>query len=163
MRRLRDHAQHGRHNHVEIGFNWRMDGFQGAVLTMKLPHLDAWNARRREIAARYLPAFDGLKGVPTLPQPAWAEPIWHIFPVYHEKRDALRAALEERGVQTGVHYPTPVHLQPAYADLGVARVRCRFRARRATEVSLPMFPELTDAEAERVVQAVRDACRSTGA
>ena len=158
-RRLRDHAQDGRHNHVEVGFNWRMDGLQGAVLSVKLRHLDRWNARRREIAARYL---DGLAGTPGLelprPQP-WAEPIWHIFPVYHERRDALRAALEERGVQTGVHYPRPVHLQPAYAGLGLGPGALPVSERLArTEVSLPMFPELTDAEADAVVGAVRDAC-----
>ena len=164
VRRLRDHAQDGRHHHVEIGFNWRMDGFQGAVLSVKLRHLERWNARRGEIARLYLEGLAGVVGL-TLPRPQpWADPIWHIFPVYHERRDALRSALEERGVQTGVHYPRPVHLQPAYAHLGLGPGSLPVSELLArTEVSLPMFPELTDAEVERVVQAVRDACRSTGA
>lgn len=159
-RRLRDHAQDGRHNHVEVGFNWRMDGFQGAVLSVKLAHLDRWNARRGEIARRYLEGLAGAPGL-TLPSPQpWADPIWHIFPVYHEHRDALRTALDERGVQTGVHYPRPVHLQPAYASLGLGPGALPVSERLAqTEVSLPMFPELTDDEADAVVEAVRAACQ----
>ncbi len=163
-RRLRDHAQDGRHNHVELGFNWRLDGFQGAVLSVKLPHLDRWNARRSEIARRYLEGLAGCPGL-SLPLPqAWAEPIWHIFPVYHERRDALRTALDALGVQTGVHYPRPAHLQPAYAHLGLGPGALPVSERLAlSELSLPMFPELTDDEAEAVVRAVRDACRSLGA
>jgi dTDP-4-amino-4,6-dideoxygalactose transaminase len=163
-RRLRDHAQEGRHNHVELGFNWRMDGLQGAVLSVKLPHLDDWNARRRAIARGYLA---GLAGAPelTLPSPQpWAEPIWHIFPVFHPRRDALRTALAERGVQTGVHYPRPVHLQPAYAWLGLGPGALPVSERlAATEISLPMFPELSDAEVKTVVDSVWDACRSLAA
>jgi len=160
-RRLRDHAQDGRHNHVELGFNWRMDGFQGAVLSVKLPRLDEWNARRAQVARCYLEGLAGLPGL-TLPCPQpWAEPIWHIFPVYHERRDALRVALDERGIQTGVHYPRPVHLQPAYAALGLGPGALPVSERLArTEVSLPMFPELRDDEVEAVVSAVADACRS---
>lgn len=160
-RRLRDHAQDGRHNHVELGFNWRMDGIQGAVLSVKLAHLDRWNARRREIARRYLEGLAGAPGL-TLPSPQpWADPIWHIFPVYHERRDALRSALDARGVQTGVHYPRPVHLQPAYASLGLGPGALPVSETLArTEVSLPMFPELTDDETDAVVAAVRDTCRN---
>lgn len=153
-RRLRDHAQQGRHNHVELGFNWRMDGFQGAVLSVKLPRLDAWNARRREIAARY---FDGLgraEGLSLLPRNNWSEPIWHIFPVFHARRDEFRARLEARGVQSGVHYPRPVHLQPAYASLGYKAGDFPVAEElAATEISLPMFPELTNGDVDRVVEA----------
>jgi len=160
IRRLRDHAQQGRHNHVEIGFNWRLDGFQGAVLSVKLDHLDAWNARRRAIADKYLAAFEGLKGVRTLPRHPWCEPIWHIFPIFHDRRDDFRAALEKRGVQSGVHYPKPVHLQPAYAHLGIAQGSLPHAERAAaTEISLPMYPELTDAMTDEVIGAVREVAR----
>jgi dTDP-4-amino-4,6-dideoxygalactose transaminase len=160
IRRLRDHAQQGRHNHVEIGFNWRLDGFQGAVLSIKLDHLDMWNARRRAIADKYLPAFANLPGVRTLPRHAWSDAIWHIFPIFHDRRDEFRAALEKRGVQSGVHYPKPVHLQPAYAHLGVAAGSLPQAERAAaTEISLPMFPELTDAEADAVIAAVKETAR----
>ena len=163
MRRLRDHAQQGRHNHVEIGFNWRMDGFQGAVLAIKLTKLDAWNARRREIANRYLQEFEGLEGVRTMPKHGWSSPIWHIFPVFHDRREDFRAALEKRGVQSGVHYPIPVHLQPAYAHLGVAKGSLPHSERAAaTEISLPMFPELTDAQATEVIAAVKAVANELG-
>jgi dTDP-4-amino-4,6-dideoxygalactose transaminase len=160
VRRLRDHAQQGRHNHVEVGYNWRLDGFQGAVLSVKLPRLDGWNARRRAIAKRYSAALAGVPGLRILPDHAWAEPIWHIYPVFHARRDELRAALEKRGVQSGVHYPKPVHLQPVYAYLGLGPGSLPEAERAAsTEVSLPMFPELTDAEADEVVAAVVASCR----
>ncbi|MCI0570212.1 MAG: DegT/DnrJ/EryC1/StrS family aminotransferase [Myxococcaceae bacterium] len=158
-RRLRDHAQEGRHNHVELGFNWRMDGIQGAVLSVKLKRLEQWNARRRAIAARYLAGLGEAPGL-TLPQRhAWAEPIWHLFAVFHERRDELRAALERRGVQTGVHYPRPVHLQPAYAHLDLRAGALPVTEKLArTQLSLPMYPELTDAQADEVIEATRDAC-----
>jgi dTDP-4-amino-4,6-dideoxygalactose transaminase len=159
VRRLRDHAQEGRHNHVEVGFNWRMDGVQGAVLSVKLKRLAAWNARRGAIAARYL---SGLAGTPGLTLPvrhAWAEPIWHVFSVFHPQREALRTALEERGVQTGMHYPRPVHLQPAYAHLGLRPGALPVTERLAsTQLSLPMYPELTDTQVDAVIAATRDAC-----
>jgi dTDP-4-amino-4,6-dideoxygalactose transaminase len=155
IRRLRDHAQQGRHNHTELGFNWRLDGFQGAVLSIKLDHLDKWNARRRQIADKYLAAFEGLPGVRTLAKNPWSEPIWHIFPLFHAKRDEFRSKLEQHGVQSGVHYPKPVHLQPAYAHLNVAKGSLPQAEKLAeTEISLPMFPELTDAQADEVVKAV---------
>ncbi len=160
VRRLRDHAQSGRHNHVEIGYNWRLDGFQGAVLSIKLRHLDAWNGRRKEIAKKYIAAFQGLPGLSMLGQHAWADPIWHIFPVFHARRDDFRAALEKMGVQSGVHYPKPVHLQPAYAHLGVKQGSLPVAERLAAqEISLPMFPELTDAEADVVVKAVTEVAK----
>jgi dTDP-4-amino-4,6-dideoxygalactose transaminase len=163
IRRLRDHAQQGRHNHVEIGFNWRLDGFQGAVLSAKLPHLDGWNARRRQIADKYLAAFAGLPGLTTLPKHEWSDAIWHIFPVFHAKRDEFRSRLEAKGVQSGVHYPKPVHLQPAYAFLGIKPGSLPESERAAaTEISLPMFAELTDAQADEVVAAVCAVAKELG-
>ncbi len=159
VRSLRDHAQRGRHNHVELGFNWRMDGFQGAVLSLKLRRLDVWNARRREIAARYLEGLSGIPGLSLLPRNGWSQPIWHIFPVFHSKRDELRDRLEALGVQTGVHYPRPVHLQPAYGWLGYRMGSFPVAEElAANEVSLPMFPELSDTNVTLVIDSVRKAC-----
>jgi len=156
IKRLRDHAQQGRHNHTEIGFNWRLDGFQGAVLGIKLDHLDKWNARRRAIADKYLAAFEGLPGLRTVPKHSWSEPTWHIFAAFHDQRDEFRARLEKRGVQSGVHYPKPVHLQPAYAHLGVAKGSLPHAEKAAaTQMSLPMFAELTDAQVNEVITAVQ--------
>jgi dTDP-4-amino-4,6-dideoxygalactose transaminase len=161
IRCLRDHAQQGRHHHVELGYNTRMAGLQGAVLEVKLRHLDAWNEARRRHAARY---HELLAGVPGLSLPAIpADPqahVWHLFVVLLEgaDRDAVQRRLAEEGVATGVHYPTPVPLQPAYAHLGyrpgdfpvaedVMR-RC---------LSLPMFAELSDADLQWVAGALGDA------
>jgi dTDP-4-amino-4,6-dideoxygalactose transaminase len=159
-RQLRDHAQDGRHHHVELGFNWRMDGIQGAVLSLKLERLDAWNARRREIAGRYLKALGEAPGLRLMSGLRDTEPIWHVFPIFHERRDALKEALARRGVGTAVHYPTPVHLQPAYSWLGLEPGALPVSERlAATELSLPMFPELTDDEVDHVVGATLEACQ----
>ncbi len=161
LKRLRDHAQAGRHNHVEIGFNWRMDGFQGAALSVKLKHLARWNSRRQEIAAQYRAGLSALaaRGLTLLPENEWSAPIWHIFPVFHAKRDELRASLEAKGVQTGVHYPRPVHLQPAYAYLGLqAGALPVTELAASTEVSLPMFPELGDDAVRYVIEQVTATC-----
>ncbi len=155
IRSLRDHAQRGRHHHVEVGFNWRLDGFQGAVLSVKLQHLDTWNDRRRAIAKKYLAGMATLPGVRLLKAAPHADPIWHIFPIFHDERDAFRAALETHGVQSGMHYPKPVHFQPAYKHLGLGPGALPKSEKCAeTQISLPMFPELTDAQADEVVRAV---------
>lgn len=163
IRSLRDHAQRGRHHHVEIGFNWRLDGFQGAVLSVKLQHLDKWNARRRAIAKKYFDGMQNLPGVRLMKPASAVEPIWHIFPIFHTKRDAFRAALEKHGVQSGMHYPKPVHFQPAYAHLGLKPGALpHSEACAANEISLPMFPELTDAQADEVVRAVGAVAKELG-
>jgi dTDP-4-amino-4,6-dideoxygalactose transaminase len=161
IRRLRDHAQASRHHHTELGFNWRMDGLQGAVLSVKLPLLDTWNTRRREIAAKYQAAFANLPGLGLLPTHEWSVPIWHLYPVFHKNRDELRSVLDRLGVSTGIHYPTPVHLQPAYAHLALTRGSLPQAERIASEeVSLPMFAELTDDQVDEVIRSVGIACRS---
>jgi dTDP-4-amino-4,6-dideoxygalactose transaminase len=160
IRRLRDHAQQGRHQHVELGYNTRMEGIQGAVLEVKLRHLDAWNDARRRCAARYRELLSGVRGL-TLPAPP-ADPsahVWHLFVVLLEGagRDRVQRQLAEQGVASGVHYPTPVPLQPAYAHLGhkpgdfpvaedVMR-RC---------LSLPMFAEMTEEQTAWTCKALRE-------
>ncbi|MGC1718021.1 MAG: DegT/DnrJ/EryC1/StrS family aminotransferase, partial [Isosphaeraceae bacterium] len=115
LRSLRDHAQSRRYHHSELGFNYRMDGFQGAVLGVKLKHLESWTEARRRLADRYR---EGLAGLPIkLPFEApGRKHAWHLFVVLHPHRDRIRKELESRGIQTGLHYPIPVHLQEAYAD-----------------------------------------------
>ena len=178
VRALRDHAQPTRGVHERVGFNYRMEGFQGAVLGVKLPHLAAWNARRREIAGAYLRGLAGLSGHPQqglrpghpeqglrpgLRLPAEAPGrthVWHQFVVRHPRRDELRQALAARGIGTALHYARPVHLQPAYAELGLGPGSLPVAEQAAAEVlSLPMFPELREDEVARVIEAVR-ACLS---
>jgi dTDP-4-amino-4,6-dideoxygalactose transaminase len=159
IRCLRDHAQEGRHRHVEVGYNARMEGLQGAVLEVKLRHLDAWTAARARVAQRYREFLADVPGVqlPAVPRPE--AHAWHLFVVLLQgmERRSFQESLAEQGVATGVHYPIPVPLQPAYADLGygpgdfpvaedVMR-RC---------VSLPMYPELTDEQVDVVANAVRE-------
>jgi dTDP-4-amino-4,6-dideoxygalactose transaminase len=163
VRRLRDHAQEGRHHHVEIGYNTRMEGIQAAVLDAKLPHLQAWNAARARHARRYQELLADVRGL-TLPRAVCPEGhVWHLFVVlvHGRDRDRLRQELADRGVATGVHYPTPVPFQPAYAHLGYRRgdfpvaemlmERC---------LSLPMYPELTAAQVEHTAAALREVLQS---
>ncbi|MCC7418329.1 MAG: DegT/DnrJ/EryC1/StrS family aminotransferase [Acidobacteria bacterium] len=153
VRSLRDWGQRQKYRHDLRGFNARMDGFQGAVLRVKLRHLPAWTERRRQLARRYDAglAASGL----TLPvEMPYARHVYHLYTVRARARDALQAALASDGVATGLHYPIPVHLQPAYAGLG-ARGQFPIAERAAGEVlSLPLYPEMSDAQADAVVGAV---------
>lgn len=157
MRSLRDHAQRQRYHHEELGYNYRMDAFQGAVLDIKLRYLQGWTDARRRLASRYL---NRLADLPlTLPSCATdRQHAWHLFVVLHPERERLRAALAERGVQTGLHYPVPVHLQGAFRDLGHKPGDFPISERVANEcLSLPMFPEMTDRQQDHVIDALTDA------
>ena len=132
-RSMRSHGQSGPYTHDRIGYNYRMDGFQGAVLRVKLKRLEEWNRRRKEIAGLYRSVLkDG--NIEILPDDPRDERVYHLFVVYVERRDAVRAALEARGVHTAVHYPRPLHLQPCFAALGygpgqLPERRARLRSR----------------------------------
>jgi dTDP-4-amino-4,6-dideoxygalactose transaminase len=156
IRSLRDHAQHERYCHEELGFNYRMDAFQGAVLSIKLKHLAAWTAARRRLAGRYRAELADL-GL-TLPYVAAdREHVWHLFVLLHEKRDQIRAALAERNIQTGLHYPIPVHLQPAFRDLGHREGDFPVSERIGRQcLSLPMFPEMTADQHSAVIEALAE-------
>jgi dTDP-4-amino-4,6-dideoxygalactose transaminase len=153
-RALRSHGEVNRYSHDHIGYNYRMDGFQGAVLRVKLRHLDAWTKRRREIVRIYRERLAHARvEMPT--DPPGTDSVYHLFVVYVDDRDAVRAALKSRGIDTAVHYPTPVHLQKAYAWLDYPRGSFP-HAERASDrvISLPLFPEMTDGQAERVADAL---------
>jgi dTDP-4-amino-4,6-dideoxygalactose transaminase len=144
-----------RHEAARRGVNSRLDPLQAAILAAKLPRLDAWNGRRRDVAAAYADALAGT--ALRLPRaPDWAEPVWHHYVVRTPRRDALRAWLAERGIETDVHYPVPPHLQPAYAEVGRGRGAFPIAERLAGEVlSLPMGPHLAADAVRAVVEAVR--------
>jgi dTDP-4-amino-4,6-dideoxygalactose transaminase len=141
-RSLRHHGESRRYWHDTVGFNYRMDGFQGAVLRIKLRRLDEWTARRRELAALYRELLAGARL--ELPEDVPdAECVYYVFAVYADGRDSVRAALEERGVGTAVHFPVPVHLQAAYADLGYKRGAFPHTERACERVlSMPLYPEM---------------------
>ncbi len=155
VRLLRSWGEEVRYEHKHRGFNYRMDGVQGAVLGVKLKYLEAWTEARRSRAAEYTRRLTGTAASTPAERPA-SRHVYHQYVVRVPERDAWRAALTEAGVQTGVHYPIPVHLQPAYADLGYARGDFPIAEQAAAEVlSLPIFPEMTDAQIESIATVFR--------
>lgn len=158
-RALRDHGQAQRYHHDEIGYNYRMDGFQGAVLGVKLRHLPAWTRRRQAIAARYNEHFaplarDGLLELPC--EAAWSKGVYHLYVIVVPNRDRVKQALQDAGVATALHYPVPVHLQKAMSSLGHKRGDFPISEGIADGcLSLPMFPEMTDEEVELAATRVR--------
>jgi dTDP-4-amino-4,6-dideoxygalactose transaminase len=153
-RHIRVHGSDRRYHHDIVGGNFRMDGFQGALLNVKLPHLAAWTARRQAIAARYLAEIrlsDTLLPV----QPDYGQSVFHQFTLRHPRRDALREHLMKREVGTDLIYPVPLHLQKCYAALGRGPGSFPVAERAAANcLSLPIFPELTDAQVDHVIAAV---------
>ncbi|KQN74640.1 DegT/DnrJ/EryC1/StrS family aminotransferase [Devosia sp. Leaf64] len=160
IRRLRDWGQLERYHHVEKGFNYRMDAIQGAILRIKLRYLEGWTETRRALGQYY---GQQLAGVPGIDLPLEAEGrrhVYHVFAIRLPERDALASRLGKAGIQTGLHYPVPVHLQHAYADLGYRRGDFPEAEAAATEVlSLPIYPELSFAKAREVADCVADRAR----
>jgi dTDP-3-amino-3,4,6-trideoxy-alpha-D-glucose transaminase len=157
LRELRNGGQRARYEHLSLGTNSRLDEIQAAILRAKLPHLDAWVARRRAIATRYVRELDAA-GLGLPHEAAYASSAWHLFVVRHRRREPLAAALRQRGVETLVHYPMPVHLQPAFAHLRQGEGSLPVAEAAAREVlSLPLYPELTDAQVATVIGAAREA------
>jgi dTDP-4-amino-4,6-dideoxygalactose transaminase len=155
--RLSDHGRTSHYGHDVYGYNARLDTMQAAVLRAKLEHLDAWNTRRREIAARYRELLCG-SGVRIPDEPPGMKSCHHLFTIQSARREAIRAALNGAGIGNGVHYPLPLHLQPACAALGYHRGNFPAAERIAeTTLSLPMHQYLTGAEIETVAATVRRA------
>jgi dTDP-4-amino-4,6-dideoxygalactose transaminase len=153
-RHIRVHGSDRRYYHDIVGGNFRMDGFQGALLNVKLPHLATWTARRQEIAGRYLAGIK-LADVRLPAQPGYGKSVFHQFTIRHPRRDALREHLTKLEVGTDLIYPVPLHLQKCYAGLskGVGSFPIA-EAIASTCVSLPIFPELTDAQVEHVIASI---------
>ncbi len=156
IRMLRDWGAEKKYQHVLKGYNYRLEGIQGAILRVKLRHLEAWTEARRAAAGRYDRLLAG-SGVATPVAMPYARHVYHIYAIRTARRQKWQEALQARGVQTGIHYPIPVHLLPAYADLGYHAGDFPHSERAAAEVlSLPMFPELTAEQCETVSRAVSD-------
>jgi dTDP-4-amino-4,6-dideoxygalactose transaminase len=154
LRALRHHAQTERYIHAELGFNYRMDGLQGLVLGHKLPFLDGWTKLRRKIARGY---DKRLAGLPlTLPHVTQGDHVFHLYVVRSEERDRLRAHLQEAQIETGLHYPVPLHAQPALARFVEDRDTFPVADRYAREcLSLPLFGGMTEAQLDRVCETIR--------
>jgi dTDP-4-amino-4,6-dideoxygalactose transaminase len=156
IQRLRDHGQSQKYYHDEVGYNYRMEAIQGAVLRVKLRHLEDWTAARRRHAAAYQASLK-VADVRLLEPLANTQPAWHIFPVFTQKRDALMEYLKNRGISTGIHYPIPIHLQRGYAHLGYQEGDFPLTEQACNEVlSLPMYAELPQQHLDEVVAAIRD-------
>ncbi|HLM58937.1 MAG TPA: DegT/DnrJ/EryC1/StrS family aminotransferase [Pyrinomonadaceae bacterium] len=157
LRMLRDHGSERKYHHDIVGHNYRLEGIQGAVLSVKLRRLDAWNARRRGHAARYRELLRPLEEAGALRLPRempYAEHVYHLFVIQTDARDELQKALASAGVQSGIHYPVPIHLQPAYQSLGHKAGDFPEAERQAASVlSLPMFAELAEEQLSRVAGA----------
>jgi dTDP-4-amino-4,6-dideoxygalactose transaminase len=156
IRMLRNYGQREKYHHVLRGYNRRLDTLQAAMLRVKLKYLDEWNSARQGHAALYARLLDGA-GVVTPRQADYAESVWHLYVIRTPNRAALSKHLGGQGIATGVHYPIPIHLQPAYQDLGYPRGSFPVTEAYAEQVlSLPMYPELTSEAVEYVAAAVTD-------
>lgn len=153
MRALRHHAQPERYVHSELGFNYRMDGIQGLILDHKLKLLDAWTDERRDIARRF---SEGLAGAPLeLPTVGNGDHVWHLYVVHTPQRDALKQHLSDLGIETGVHYPIPLHRQRALAHLQMDRDSFPNAERNGREcLTLPLFVGMSDRQVDRVIEGV---------
>ena len=160
----RDHGRSGKYEHDIVGRNSRMDGIQAAVLRVKLRYLEDWNKRRRQLAARYRFLIEDLPEVQAVAG-SEGEPVYHQFVIECDERDEVRQHLDTAGIATGVHYPVPLHLQRAFAGAGgMDRGSLPVTEKAAGRIlSLPMFPEMADADVDRVVAALGDAVQVIGA
>jgi dTDP-4-amino-4,6-dideoxygalactose transaminase len=155
IRMLRDWGTDRKYHHVLHGYNYRMEGIQGAILRVKLRHLEQWTEKRRALANHYneLLADSGVELPPEMP---WARHVYHLYTLRAANRDGLQSDLLAEGIQTAVHYAVPAHLQPAYANLGYGRGTLPHAEDAAGQVlSLPMYPELTEQAVAQVARAVK--------
>jgi dTDP-4-amino-4,6-dideoxygalactose transaminase len=157
IRMLRDWGAETKYQHVLKGYNYRLEGMQGAILRVKLRHLEQWTEARRANAARYSELLAGSGVIPPAEMP-YARHVYHVYAVRSSSRAELQTRLQAAGVQTGIHYPIPIHLLPAHADLGYRAGQFPIAERMAGEtLSLPMFAELTTGQVAQVAEAVIEA------
>jgi dTDP-4-amino-4,6-dideoxygalactose transaminase len=158
----RDHGRSGKYEHAVVGRNSRMDGLQAAILRVKLGHLEEWNRRRRQIAARYRFLLEDVPAARPIAA-AEGEPVYHLFVVECDRRDDVRRRLDSAGISTGIHYPIPLHLQRAFASAGGMEPGSLPISEKAAGriLSLPIFPEMADADVDRVVTEIGDAISAT--
>ena len=155
IKQLRDQGQSAKYSHERVGYNYRMEAIQGAVLGVKLKYLDDWTTARRHLAGVYSRELAGT-GPRLLAEPAGCKSVYHIFPLFTDQRDELREHLHSKGISTGVHYPIPVHLQRGFSNLGYKQGDLPETERVCREVlSLPMYPELKDETAIEIADSVR--------
>lgn len=157
IRMLRDHGQSRKYYHNIVGINSRMDGIQGAILSVKLRYLEEWNNLRRANARRYNELLRDVDGIVLPQEMAYARHVYHIYAVRVNRRDAFMAGLADRGIGCGIHYPVPVHLQEAYTPLKLGKGAFPVSEKCGEEfVSLPLFPEMTPDQVAYVAEQVKE-------
>lgn len=156
IRRMRDHGQSRKYYHGMIGWNGRMDGIQGAILSVKLEYLASWNEKRRKNAVLYHDLLHGQEGVILPAEMEYARHIYHIYAIRVQNRDRVLARLNEKGISCGIHYPLPIHLQDAYRSFGLTKGTFPVAEQSADQLlSLPMYPELTPEQIEYVARETK--------
>ncbi|WP_414588323.1 DegT/DnrJ/EryC1/StrS family aminotransferase [Scytonema sp. PCC 10023] len=159
LRVLKEHGQKNRYYYEEIGVNSRLDAIQAAILQIKLRYLDIWNNQRRKVASRYHQFLNQVPGIIAPQELAGGMGVWNQYTirVLGNKRDLIRSQLQERGVNTMVYYPHPLHLQPVYESLGYKQGQLPVAEQACQEVlSLPMFPELLEEQQNQVIYSLKD-------
>ncbi len=159
LKQLRDQGQSAKYLHERVGYNFRLEAIQGAVLGVKLKHLDDWTSARRRHAKTYSKELTD-SGLRLLDEPAACKSVYHIFPLFTAQRDELREHLQVNGISSGIHYPIPVHMQRGFSNLGFKEGDLPQTESVCREVlSLPMYPELTDETVMQIADSVRQFCR----
>jgi dTDP-4-amino-4,6-dideoxygalactose transaminase len=155
---LRDHGSSRKYEHAFPGYNLRMEGLQGGILSLKLRHLDSWNRRRRDLAALYNRLLQGSNTLLPVEMP-YASHVYHLYVIQTNNRDDLRQRLAAKGIETGLHYPVPLHLQEAYRFLGYKVGDFPVSERLSNSIlSLPMYPELLPRAVGEVAAEVLEVC-----
>ena len=155
VRIIRDHGQNKKYHHLIEGYNGRLDALQAAILRIKLPHLKQWNEKRRKVAEIYNELLKGAQ-VKTPIEPRWSQGIYHLYVVRLDRRDEVQKYLAQRDIQTGLHYPVPLHLQEAYVNMGYHEGDFPVTEQLAREIlSLPMYPQLERAQQTAVADALQ--------
>jgi dTDP-4-amino-4,6-dideoxygalactose transaminase len=163
IKQLRDQGQSAKYLHERVGYNFRMEAIQGAVLRVKLKHLDDWTSARRQHARFYFSELAN-SGLRLLEEPPACKSVYHIFPLFTEQRDELREHLHANGISSGIHYPIPVHMQRGFNNLGFNEGDLPQTEGVCREVlSLPMYPELTNETVTQITQAVNQFCHHAAA
>ncbi len=157
LRLLRDWGAKRKYHHEFAGYNYRMEALQGAILKVKLRHLEKWTEQRRRLADRYNALLFQVDQVACPVEPEYARHVYHVYGIRTSERDALQQHLLNQGIQTGIHYPIPVHLQPAYADKVCIAASLETTVQATRELlSLPMYPELHEDQVREVVRSISD-------
>jgi len=157
MRIFRDHGQSKKYHHAIVGWNARMDGFQAAVLNVKMKYIEGWTRQRQRNAALYTELLSDIEGIETPKVREGVESVFHLYVIQTDNRDGLQQYLKDNGIDTGLHYPTPLHLQEAYRYLGYKEGDFPVAENAAKRIlSLPMFAELTEEQIRYVCHKIKD-------